>query len=104
MTGSPGEQQSPRYDPNDPLFRPLSIKEAMRLTGRSERTIERWIHDGRLRTVRLKDPPETVVVERDVLEVERATRRAAQQGRPGPRSGGTSDDTPSEHPGVDAGG
>lgn len=75
-------------DPNDPLLRPLTIAQAMALTGRSERTIERWIHDGRLRKVRLGgDQPQDVLIEREVLETERATRRAARRGRPRPKTG-----------------
>lgn len=88
-----------RLDRDDPLLRPLTIKQAMELTGRSERTIDRWIHDGRLRKVRLKDPPQDVVIERQLLEVERATRRAARQGRPRPKAG----DTPHGGDDVDAG-
>jgi excisionase family DNA binding protein len=77
VTGEPG------FDRDDPLLRPLTIKQAMELTGRSDRTIERWIHDGRLRKVVLQgDPPQQVLIEREVLEVERATRRSARQGRP----------------------
>jgi excisionase family DNA binding protein len=80
--------QQPKFDPADPLLRPLTIKQAMEVTGRSERTIDRWIHDGRLRKVRLGgDPPQEVLIEREVLEVERATRRAARQGRPRPKTG-----------------
>ncbi len=76
-----------KLDPDDPLLRPLTIKQAMELTGRSERTIDRWIHDGRLRKVRLNgDPPQEVLIEREVLEVERATRRAARRGRPRPKT------------------
>ncbi len=76
-------------DPGDPLLRPLTIRQAMELTGRSERTIDRWIHDGRLRKVRLKDPPEDVVIERELLEVERATRQASRRGRPRPKAADT---------------
>ncbi len=82
MTG-----QQPKFDRDDPLLRPLTIKQAMELTGRSERTIDRWIQNGRLRKVRLDgDPPQEVLIEREVLEVERATRRAARQGRPRPKT------------------
>jgi excisionase family DNA binding protein len=74
-------------DPNDPLLRPLTIKQAMELTGRGKRTIDRWIQQGRLRKVRLGgDPPEEVLIEREVLDAERATRRAARQGRPRPKA------------------
>ncbi len=88
----------PGFDRDDPLLRPLTIKQAMELTGRSDRTIERWIHDGRLRKVTLPgDPPQEVLIERQVLEVERATRRAARQGRPRPKK----TDTPPDDEVVD---
>lgn len=66
-------------DPADPLFRPVSIKQAMAITGRSRRTIDRWIRDGHLRTVRIQDPPEDVLVERDVVRVEKAMRDSLRQ-------------------------
>lgn len=69
-------------DPTDPLFRPISIEDAMARTGRSRRTIDRWIHDGRLRTFSLDDPPEEVLIERDVVTLEKACRDARRQGRP----------------------
>jgi excisionase family DNA binding protein len=88
------------FDRDDPLLRPLTIKQAMELTGRSDRTIDRWIQQGRLRKVRLGgNPPEDVVIERELLEVERATRQAARRGRPRPKSG----DTPSVGEEIDAG-
>lgn len=77
---------TPAFDRDDPLLRPLTIKQAMELTGRSKRTIDRWIQDGRLRKVRLPaipgEMPEDVLVEREVLEAERDTRQAAHRGRP----------------------
>lgn len=96
MTDSPREKHQ-GLDPNDPLLRPLTIKQAMELTGRSERTIDRWIHDGRLRKVRLGgDPPQDVLIEREVLETERATRRAARQGRPRAKTADTTARTAAE--------
>jgi len=73
-------------DPTDPLFRPVSIEEAMRITGRSRRTLDRWIHDGRLRVVRLENPPEDVVIEQQLVDVEKTTRDARRGGRP-PKAG-----------------
>ena len=73
------------FDPEDPLFRPISIAEAMRLTDRSWDTIDRWIKEKALRVVRLKDPPEDVLIEREVVDTALATRRAARQGRPRPK-------------------
>mgnify|MGYP001564357448 CR=1 FL=1 len=69
-------------DSTDPLFRPISIEDAMARTGRSRRTIDRWIHDGRLRTVRLDDPPEVVLIEREVVALEKRCRDARATGRP----------------------
>lgn len=69
-------------DPTDPLFRPISIADAMARTGRSRRTLDRWIHDGKLRVVRLDNPPEEVLIERDVVALEKACRDARGRGRP----------------------
>lgn len=69
-------------DTTDPLFRPISIADAMARTGRSRRTIDRWIHDGRLRTFRLENPPEDVLIEREVVDLEKAHRDARRRGRP----------------------
>lgn len=73
-------------DPTDPMFRPVSIEQAMQITGRSRRTLDRWIHDGRLRVVRLDNPPEDVVIEQQLVDLEKETRDAQRRGRP-PRSG-----------------
>lgn len=75
----------PEFDPDDPLFRPISIKQAMELTRRSDDTINRWIKNGHLRVIHLKDPPEDVLIEREVVDTALAKRRAARQGRPRPR-------------------
>lgn len=88
------------FDPNDPLFKPLTFAQVIALTGRHKRTVEKWVADGRLRTVRLDHPPETVMIKREVLEVDRATREASRRGRPRAKK---ADPTP-EDPGVDAGG
>lgn len=69
-------------DPSDPLCRPISIEDAMARTARSRRTIDRWIQEKKLRVVRLGNPPEVVLVEREVVEAERASRVARRQGRP----------------------
>lgn len=74
-------------DPADPLFRPISVKRAMAITGRSRRTIDRWIRDGHLRTVQLQDPPEEVLVEREVVQVEKAMRDSLRQSQAQPDGG-----------------
>jgi hypothetical protein len=56
-------------DPTSPLFRPISIADAMAATGKSKRTIDRWIREGHLRKVRLDD--EVVLIEDDVLGYEK---------------------------------
>lgn len=61
----------------------LSLTAAAEATGRSERTIQRWVADERLPAVELKGT--RFVNEHRLLEVERDTRRAARAGRPGPR-------------------
>ena len=69
-----------------PLFTPLSIAQAMSVTGRSKRTIDRWIKGGRLRTVRLDG--QTVLIEDDVLGHEKRMSdnrlRSQQVGPPTP--------------------
>lgn len=76
---------TPEFDPDDPLFRPISIRDAMELTGRSDDTINRWITQGHLRVVRLKDPPEDALIEREVVDTAIRKRRAARRGRPRPK-------------------
>lgn len=59
-------------EPSDrpaPLFTPLTIAQAMAATGRSKRTIDRWIREGHLRKVPLDGQP--VLVEEEVLEYEK---------------------------------
>lgn len=78
------------YDFNDPLFRPLTISEAAERVGRSERTVRRWIREERLTAFEVQNPREIVLVERDVVEVEKTNRDAFAAGRPR-RKAGTSD-------------
>lgn len=75
------------FDPDDPLFRPISVADAMRLTGRSKDTIDRWIKEKALRVVRLQDPPQDALIEREVVDTEHRKRLAARQGRPRPKRG-----------------
>jgi excisionase family DNA binding protein len=62
----------------------LTIDAAAAATGRSERTIRRWITDQRLR--HLEFAGVRYVNERELLHLERTTRHAARQGRPGARA------------------
>ena len=77
----------PEFDPDDPLFRPLTIKQAMELTRRSDDTINRWIKEGHLRVIHLKDPPEDVLIEREVVDTALQKRRDARRGRPRAKRG-----------------
>jgi hypothetical protein len=45
----------PVFDPDDPLFRPLSLEQVMAVTDRSERTIRRWIEGELLTGYRLPE-------------------------------------------------
>lgn len=69
-----------RLDPDDQLSYLLTLDEAAQVAAVTRRTVNRWIAQRRLRV-----HPGRLVVERDVLDVERACRHAAHQGRPGPR-------------------
>jgi predicted DNA-binding transcriptional regulator AlpA len=60
-------------DPDDPLFRPITMAEAMARTGRSRRTIDRWVKDGHLRRVQLEDRT-PIFVEREVVEYDKRMR------------------------------
>lgn len=92
MTGQYSSEDEAR---RDNLCRPLSMGEVLRRTGRSQRTIERWIAEGRLTKYELEHPREIVFNERQVMELERDKRRAAHRGRPRPSADTNSD-------GVDA--
>lgn len=73
------------FDADDPLFRPISIQEAMALTGRSRDTIDRWIREKALRVVHLERPPEDMLIEREVVDTALRKRRDARRGRPRPK-------------------
>lgn len=63
------------------MFVAMTLEEVLEETGRSKRTVMRWISDGRLKAYRMDG--ERVFVRRDVLAVEAATAR--RKGRPGAR-------------------
>jgi hypothetical protein len=83
----------PEFDPDDPLFRPLTLKQAMELVGRSDDTINRWIKQGHLRLIHLKDPPEDAVIMREVVDTALQKRQDAHRGRPRPKRGEATDAT-----------
>lgn len=61
----------------------VTVAQAAVLTGRSERTIRRWVTAERLRYLDLNGT--RFVDEQALLQLERETRRAATGGRPGAR-------------------
>lgn len=61
----------------------LTIPAAATATGRSERTIRRWITDNRLRHLDVAGT--RYVNELELLDVERTTRHGARQGNRGAR-------------------
>lgn len=65
----------------DWAFKPLTIAEASKAVGRSRRLIDKWIAAGQLRTVRLEDPPQRVVIAQELFALER-TKRNTPPGRP----------------------
>jgi hypothetical protein len=65
----------------DDLCRPVPLADVMARIPRSKRTIDRWIKDGRLRVIQLWDPPEKVVLLRDLVELEKEMRDALQASR-----------------------
>lgn len=53
---------------------PIPLSEAMRITGRSKRTIDRWIKDGHLHPVDLGGFDGVIVAEGELLEAEKRMR------------------------------
>lgn len=64
-----------------PQFRPLTIAEAAKATGRTSRTIQRWVSTGRLTRYETENPRRVVLVEQEVMEMERRQRAAANASR-----------------------
>lgn len=88
-----------QIDPCDPLFKPLTMREVLEITGRSRRTVERWVMNGQLTKYEVRNRREVVIGhlyrEDEVLEVEAERAAAAREnrdrirrrgGRPGPRT------------------
>lgn len=57
-----------------PEFTPLTIAQVMSRTGRSRRTIDRWIKDGHLRTVDIGGVEGRVLIEKEVALYEKQMR------------------------------
>ena len=84
-------------DPTDPMFKPVTIKQALEITGRSRSTLERWVREERLtkyeqqyrrRVVVLFNEDELTGVEkeRNDAAIENRDRIRRRGGRPGPRT------------------
>lgn len=72
----------PEYNLLDPLFTAMTIEEVIAETGRSERTVQRWVQQRKL-TVYYSSDGTAIFVRRDVLRVEAQMSR--RPGRPGAR-------------------
>jgi phage terminase Nu1 subunit (DNA packaging protein) len=84
-------------DPTNPMFKPLTVKQAVEITGRSRRTLERWVKEGRLtkyeetyrqQVVILYNEDELAEIEqeRNAAQIENHERIRQLGGRPGPRT------------------
>lgn len=70
-------------DPGDPMFKPVTIKQALEITGRSRRTLERWVEEKHL-TKYEQQHRRTVVVlfnEDELTRVEKERSDAAIENR-----------------------
>lgn len=72
----------PEYNVLDPLFTAMTFEEVRAETGRSVRTVQRWIQAGKL-PVHYSPDGTAIFVRRDVLRVEAQMSR--RPGRPGAR-------------------
>lgn len=75
-----------RIDPNDPMFKPLTMRQVLEITERSQRTINRWIQAGRLTAYEEKYRRRVVFNEDEVVELEHETTVARRRGRPRPKN------------------
>lgn len=60
---------------------PIPLSEAMRITGRSKRTIDRWIKDGHLHPVDLGGFDGVIVAEEELLRAEKQMRDHLKESR-----------------------
>jgi hypothetical protein len=65
----------------DRLCVPIPVAEIVQHIRRSQRTIDRWIKDGHLRVIHLQNPPENVVIKRDLVDLEKRMRDASRASR-----------------------
>jgi hypothetical protein len=84
----------PQPAPDDPTFLPLTMREVLELTGRSRRTVKRWIDGGHITPYEAAHRREVIFAEYEVVDVEKRMHDAdmankerirARGGRPGPR-------------------
>lgn len=74
----------PEYSLTDPLFKALTMDQVLEETGRSARTVQRWVKDEKL-PYYTSSNGERIFVLRDVLTLEAKMAQAATRGRPGAR-------------------
>lgn len=70
-----------RIDPDGALFKPLSLDEVVRITGRSRRTVERWVADNTLTRYEENHRRTAVFNEDEVARVEHEMNLRAQANR-----------------------
>lgn len=71
-----------KYSLTDPLFVAMTFEEVVGETGRSVRTVQRWVKERKLTGYQSSDGT-LIFVRRDVLRVEAET--SVRRGRPGAR-------------------
>lgn len=84
-------------DPMDPMFKPVTVKQAMEITSRSRRTLERWVEEKHLTKYELQHRRQVVVLfnEDELTRVEKERSDAAIENRDRiRRRGGQSDRSP----------
>jgi len=70
-------------DPGDPMFKPVTIKQALEITGRSRRTLERWVQEEYLTKYEQQYRRKVVVLfnEDELTRVEKERSDAAIENR-----------------------
>lgn len=70
-------------DPTDPMFKPVTIKQALEITGRTRRTLERWVEEDYLTKYEQQHRRKVVVLfnEDELTRVEKERSDAAIENR-----------------------
>jgi hypothetical protein len=70
-------------DPTDPMFKPVTIKQALEITGRTRRTLERWVEEKHLTKYEQQHRRKVVVLfnEDELTRVEKERSDAAIENR-----------------------